>query len=306
MRRLERIEASQPLQYIVEGDYAVATSQRPARGFVPILLHREKGLWRIDLVETWKNLFFDSDGNYFLRNSNTPYAFALKQFGSGRHFDMARVPLRGVSLQRWLEALDRDDDVIASFGERSCGCATASCFRSADRVRARASIGPARSDGARVLGERARYLGFPRSPSGVGTDGRGVEYSLAEAYNEAGDRPGARRWIERALKQDPYDIRGLEWRQYLAEREGNDEEVQRAQEMIAALKTKPRPSSSAGHVVLPSELAAVRARYDPRRQRHQVFDHSKFGVTLQNTSDRPSNRNRDVDQRRQCPAERAG
>ena len=37
----------------------------------------EGGLWRVDLVETWKNLFFDPDGNYFLRNSNTPYAYGL-------------------------------------------------------------------------------------------------------------------------------------------------------------------------------------------------------------------------------------
>lgn len=66
LRRFERIEASKPLQYIVEGDYAVATSERPAHGFVPILLHREQGQWRIDLVETWKNLFFDSEGKYFL------------------------------------------------------------------------------------------------------------------------------------------------------------------------------------------------------------------------------------------------
>ena len=77
-RRLERIEASSPLNYIVQGDYAVATSERPAHGFVPVLLHRESGLWRIDLVETWKNLFFYGDGNYFLRNSDTPYAFGLR------------------------------------------------------------------------------------------------------------------------------------------------------------------------------------------------------------------------------------
>ncbi len=35
----------------------------------------------MDHVETWKNLFFDTDGNYFLRNYNTPYRFGLEQFG---------------------------------------------------------------------------------------------------------------------------------------------------------------------------------------------------------------------------------
>lgn len=50
-RRLERLQASAPLQYIVQGDYAVATSKRPAHGFVPVLLHREDGLWRVGVFE---------------------------------------------------------------------------------------------------------------------------------------------------------------------------------------------------------------------------------------------------------------
>ena len=95
LERAERLNDSMPLDYNVKGDYAVATSQRPVTGFVPILLHREDALWRIDLVETWKNLFFDSDGNYFLRNSNTPYRFGLGQFGEGRHYDIAPLPLGG-------------------------------------------------------------------------------------------------------------------------------------------------------------------------------------------------------------------
>ena len=93
LQRLQRIESSQPLELLERGDYAVATSRQPAAGFVPILLHREHGLWRVDLVETWKNLFFDADGNYFLRNSNTPYAFGLKQFGTGRYYDIGALPL---------------------------------------------------------------------------------------------------------------------------------------------------------------------------------------------------------------------
>ena len=63
LQRFNAIAASQPLELSESGDHAVATSRHPAQGFVPILLHREGGLWRIDLVETWKNLFFDSDGN---------------------------------------------------------------------------------------------------------------------------------------------------------------------------------------------------------------------------------------------------
>ena len=38
----------------------------PARGFVPILMVREQGLWRVDLVETFKSFFFDGEGAYVL------------------------------------------------------------------------------------------------------------------------------------------------------------------------------------------------------------------------------------------------
>ena len=93
LQRLESIRASRPLDYRVDGDYAVVSSKKPAKGFVPILLHREGDVWRVDLVETWKNLFFDPDGNYFLRNSNTPYAKGLRQFGKGGYYDIAALPL---------------------------------------------------------------------------------------------------------------------------------------------------------------------------------------------------------------------
>lgn len=288
LRRLERIEASKPLQYIVEGDYAVATSQQPAHGFVPILLHREQGLWRIDQVETWKNLFFDTDGNYFLRNSNTPYAFGLKQFGRGSYFEMGEVPLRGVPLQRWLEALDRDDDVMAAFWRAELWLRNGFVFPEAllEYETAR-RLAPRDPMVLEVLGERARYLGFPEiAIPALEQIGRGLEYSLAEAYNEAGDRQGARRWIEQALKENPYDVRGLEWREYLAKKEGNTEEMRRTQETIATLKRNPdrphRPVVLYFHPGMP--------RFEPDATIDvggtKVFDHSKFGVTLQNTSDR--------------------
>jgi tetratricopeptide (TPR) repeat protein len=288
LRRLERIEASKPLQYIVEGDYAVATSERPARGFVPILLHRERGLWRIDQVETWKNLFFDSDGNYFLRNSNTPYAFGLKQFGSGRYYEIAEVPLRGVSLQRWLEALDRDHDVVASLWRAELWLRNGFVFPQAliEYETAR-RLAPRDPWVLEILGERARYLGFPElAIPALEQIGRGLEYSLAEAYNEAGDRAGARRWIDQALKENPYDVRGLEWRKYLAEKEGNAEEARRAQETIATLKNNPdRP-----HRPVVLYFKPDMPRFEPDAAIDvggtKVFDHSKFRVTLQNTSDR--------------------
>ncbi len=288
LRRLERIEASTPLQYIVEGDYAVATSKKPAHGFVPVLLHREGGLWRIDLVETWKNLFFDGDGNYGLRNSNTPYAFALKQFGTGQPFDVAAVPLRDVPLARWLEALDRDD-VLSSWWRAELwlrnGFVAPRALLDYERALRLAPRDPMVLE---TFGERARYLGFPElAIPALAAVGRGVEMSLVDAYNEAGDRQGARHWIEQALEQNPYDLHALQWQRYLAERDGDQGEVQRMTATIAKLTQDPE-----------QPYQPVTLYFQPRSPRFEpdapavvdgtrVFDHSKFGVTLQNTSNRP-------------------
>ena len=48
-QRADSLDASKPLEYLVEGDFAVATSRKPAMGFTPVLLRRQQGLWRVDL-----------------------------------------------------------------------------------------------------------------------------------------------------------------------------------------------------------------------------------------------------------------
>jgi tetratricopeptide (TPR) repeat protein len=288
LRRLERIELSKPLKLIVQDDYAVATSDRPAQGFVPVLLHREQGVWRVDLVETWKNLFFDADGNYFLRNSNTPYAFGLKQFGSGGSFDMAAVPMRDVSIERWLEALDRHDALL-SYWRAEIWLRNAFVFPQAllafESARRAAPHDPLILE---KFGERARYLGFPElAIPALETIGRGIEMSLADAYNETGDREGARRWLDRALAENPHDLYALRWRAHLAKQWGDQTEERRTQEMIADLERDPEQPH--GQVMLYFNPASP--RFDPDSavlvDGTKVFDHSKFGVTIHNTSNRP-------------------
>src|SRR5262245_56440786 len=114
LQRLSSIDASLPLEYRFDGDHAVATSRNPAKGFTPILLHREQGLWRVDLVETWKNLFFDSHGDYFLRNSNTPYRFGLAEFGEGRVYDIGQLPLGGRTIAEELDRLQMLPGVLTT------------------------------------------------------------------------------------------------------------------------------------------------------------------------------------------------
>lgn len=86
LRRAEAFRRSRPYYVIVEGDRAVVRSEDPSRNMYPVFLHRIDGLWRVDLVELWKNIFFD-DGHPFVYNRNHPYAFGLEGIREARTWD---------------------------------------------------------------------------------------------------------------------------------------------------------------------------------------------------------------------------
>ena len=288
-KRLEAIVASLPLEYRVEGDHAVATSARPAHGFVPVLLRRENDLWRIDLVETWKNLFFDADGNYFLRNSNTPYAFGLREFGEGRWHGIGELLLGGRPIAEVLAELDERDDLLATLrrGEIRFRNAFLSLAALADYEKA-VRAAPQDPLAHEILATRAMYLGFPELaiPS-FEVAGIGFEIELAEAWHEAGNVEQANLWVDRALEADPYSLRPLRWKAFLAERHGTPEEAERAQARLDLVMARPD-----------WPMNPVMLRFDPEEPRLdtdasiesggvKVYDHSRFRVTMTNTSRRP-------------------
>jgi hypothetical protein len=288
LQRFERIQSSFPLEVVQHDDHAVATSKQPAKGFVPILLHREQGLWRIDLVETWKNLFFDNTGNYFLRNSNTPYAFGLQQFGEGRYYDIAALPLGTGSIADDIASLDGKHDALSALRRAELWLRNGFVFPQAylayEEARAAAPKDPLV---LQTLGDRALYLGFPEIAIPLLEPiGRGVEMSLVGAYNDMGDTMGANRWVSSALAENPYDLPALQWQQFLAEREQRSEDARRAKEQIATLSSD--PMDVANPIVL---------SFDPKGPKFdsqttldvngtKVFDHSHFGVAMRNTSKR--------------------
>jgi tetratricopeptide (TPR) repeat protein len=289
LTRLERIDDSSPLDIRVEGDYAVATSETPAHGFVPLLLHREDGLWRVDLSETWKNLFFDRNGNYYLRNSNMPYRFGLAEFGEGRWYDIAALPLEGKSLAAELERLEGAHDVPSLLRRGDLWFRNAFVFAPAFAAYdAAVHAAPEDPLALQTLADRASYLGFPElAIPAYQRAGPGFEIALAEAWHEQGDRDRAGEWLDRALAMDPYDLHALGWKLYLAEQHGSDDEESRASEALARVNADPK---MAGH--------PVRLRFDPAQPRFHaettirsgdttVHDHSQFRVTMTNTSARP-------------------
>ena len=288
LKRLERIDASLPLEYHIEGDYAVATSARPATGFVPILLHREDSLWRIDLVETWKNLFFDADGNYFLRNSNTPYRFGLEQFGKGRWHDIGQVTLGGESIADSLEDLEGAADVLSALRRAEIHFRNAFVFPPAlaDYENA-VKMAPQDPYVLQTFAERALYLGFPElAIPALLYAGPGFELTLAEAYNDLGDPKAADTWVTRALREDPYNLHALNWREYLATEHGTAPEQQLAEAEVALVRANP------GRLVNPVWLTfePERPRFHPEATLQSggvtVHDHSQFRVTMTNTSRR--------------------
>jgi uncharacterized protein len=289
LKRLERIVASQPLEYRVKEDYAVATSPRPAAGFVPVLLRRENGLWRVDLVETWKNIFFDADGNYFLRNSNTPYAFGLREFGEGHWHDIDELSLHGRSIGDWLEELEGKQDLLSTLQRAEIRFRNAflSLEALADYQKA-IRAAPQDPIAHQMLAERAMYLGFPElAIPAWQVAGPGFEMELAEAWHEAGDSEQANFHVDRALEADPYSLRPLRWKAFLAERYGTAEEARLAQERLTAATSNSEWPTNPVMLHFEPERPRLDTHSSIEEGGVTVYDHSRFKVTMTNTSRRP-------------------
>ena len=288
LQRFERIRASQPLEFLQRGDYAVATSKKPAKGFVPILLHKEQGLWRIDSVETWKNLFFDSDGNYFLRNSNTPYAFGLTQFGQGRYYDISPLPLGAGSIADALATLEGKKDVLSKLRRAEIwlrnGFVFPQAYSAYETARVAAPKDPLVIE---TLASRALYLGFPEIAIPLLEQiGRGCEYTLMEAYNEIGDTESAKRWADRSLKENPYELYVLQWQKYLAEREKRASDAKELEKTIAKLSNDPARIANPVALSFKPDVPKFEPNTTLNVNGTKVYDHSNFSVWIRNHSNR--------------------
>jgi tetratricopeptide (TPR) repeat protein len=287
LQRAESIRSSMPLKYLRNGDHVVATSERPAKGFVPVLLHLEDGAWRVDLVETWKNLFFNREGNYYLRNSNTPYEFGLKQFGAGGYHDIAALPLR-TSIAAALAALEGKTDTVSTLRRAEIWFRNAFVFPQAYAAyEAARRLSPKDPIVLQALGDRVLYLGFPEvAAPALEKVGRGVEMKLVGAYNDMEQPELAEEWVQRALKENPYDLQALRWQQFFADQNEDAGRLLGTLQTIAKLHDDPERSAN------PVELffVPVVPKFEPHTTLDvggtTVFDHSYFGVMMRNSSRR--------------------
>ena len=204
-KRYQASLASYPLRAIVEGERAVVVSDAPARGFVPILLERVDGLWRVDLVETWKNLFFTAGGRYVVVNRNNPYQFGLGDLASQGWHALDPLELGGRSPQQAIaeleERLARGDDPSAHF--RLAEILFRNCFAAVDAL---AHYEAAARGASNVhtyvwtMAERASYLGlYQQAIPFYEVLGSGAYERLGDAYYALGDYGAAAGYYESAL-----------------------------------------------------------------------------------------------------------
>jgi len=289
LERARRLEASRPWRVAVQGDYAVVGSDRPAPGFVPVLLQRTGGLWRVDLVETWKNLHFDRDGNYRVDNSSHPYGFGLAQLGVGAPHDVEPWELGGSSIEEIVARLEAKpgslyDYLLAEVLFRNCFLAL-DALRSYEEAAEAAPRAPLFQE---TLGRRAEYLGFADLAIEAYTRlGHAALLDLARAWAAKGDAGQALELARRALARNPYDADALRTARAQAEALGDAAAVRELAGQEQALARDPRQKQ------LPATL-----RFDPPHPileigeptnvgETTVYDHSQFSVTLENPSRRP-------------------
>jgi tetratricopeptide (TPR) repeat protein len=222
-RRLRALDRSRPLRLAQQGDRAVAVSDSAAPGFVPVLMYRRDGLWRVDLVETWKNLFFDAQGEYMLHNTSSPYAFALAHLRQGQPRGLKPVELGEEDLGAAIERLSGRADArghldLAELLMRNCFVTVDALAHYEEAAR----LAPADLEVARVYAERALYLGLTDlAIAEFRRAGPGAWTRLAHAYGAAGDYGRSERFYRRALTRNPRSgiaREGLEWARRQRER----------------------------------------------------------------------------------------
>ncbi|MEM7409971.1 MAG: TPM domain-containing protein [Myxococcota bacterium] len=287
--RLRRYEGSKPFEVTVQGDHAVLDSKRPAHGFVPILLAKRDGLWRVDLAETWKNLFFDADGDYWHKNASHPYRFGLHRFGAGANHDLRAWQLGELRLPQAIDALNARPGALDAFqqGEllyRNCWLP----LEALTHYERALELAPNSQFFRETLGDRASYIGFHDLAVSAyeKLHARGW-WKLAHAQRNAGDPEAALATARKLMERDPYRIEVLELVRTLAEETGDLDGASGIMRQIAAIRANPhRPQDP-----VTIQFAPARPTFDPglpiQIESGSLYDHSSFGVTLKNTSARP-------------------
>jgi len=287
--RLRRIISSEPLEIITHKNYALALSQNPAHGFTPILMKRVDGKWRIDMVETWKNLFFDPEGNYYLNNNNTAYDFALNQYGDGKWRDIAPLPVDEGQLKQLLHRLKDQEDAMSQFKLAELLFRNAFVALDALTHYERAlTLAPDDPLLQSTYVDRVRYLGFPElampylQKMGV----RGA-LPLAETLGEAQRFDKAAEAASLGVSENPYSIYALRTLNWALKNAGQTDEASDIQEHISRIKKDTARRDRPVWLTFQPKRPLLRTKETINVGGTTVYGHSEFSVYITNHSKRP-------------------
>ena len=206
--RADATERSEPLELQVRGDRAFLDSRNPARDFVPILLVREGGLWRVDLVETFKSFFFDGEGAYWLVNLASPYA-GFTRAVLNRSEDLSPLDL-GDRIDRVGDCAARALATARAIASGSAEILMRNCFVSAEAI-------PLYAEAARLAPQRCEDRAHVRRPRELSVhvedrDRRGrrsrprlLHEPRLAVRERARARAQAREFYRKALDRNPRD-----------------------------------------------------------------------------------------------------
>ncbi|MEX2205273.1 MAG: TPM domain-containing protein [Myxococcota bacterium] len=203
--RAKALERSQPLELQVRGDRAFLDSRKPAREFVPILLVREDGLWRVDRVETFKSFFFDGEGAFRLVNLASPYAEFTAAALQRSEESLAPLDLGAESIEAAIERLEKSSRARDRF--RLAEILMRNCFVSAEAMPLYAEAAQLEPRNAKIVltfADRAIYMFMPKIALDA-VAGLGPEYwtNLAYLYEHAREPALAREYYQKAVDRNP-------------------------------------------------------------------------------------------------------
>jgi tetratricopeptide (TPR) repeat protein len=219
-RSAAALRRSGALHVAVDGDRAVVRSDRPARGAHPVLLQRVDGLWRVDLVELWKNVFTDRNGDAMVYNWQSPYRFGLEGMpGAGADYreqaqddDVSPLPLDRPLAEALaaLEAkLDAAPDARTHFDRAELLFRNAHLSQEAmAHYEAAVRLAPGDLEIASAVADRALYFHLYRfAIPRLETLGPAGYERLGWAWRGLRRFDEAERWYQRAVRESPGSLR---------------------------------------------------------------------------------------------------
>jgi tetratricopeptide (TPR) repeat protein len=205
--RADAFDRAAPLAVQTRGDLAFVGTGRRVRDFVPVLLVREAGLWRVDLVATFQHFRFDDEGMYVLDNAATPYAAFVPGATTYRDASVEPLDLGDEPLAAAIARLERSSAPADRF--RLAEILLRNCFVSAEAISLYAEAAEATPPEPRFVttfAERAASLGMAAAAiPAVARLGPAHASRLAWLYERSGEPELARAAYRRALDWNPRD-----------------------------------------------------------------------------------------------------